>query len=182
MDIVYITAPNKVKPLEGEEDSDQRGWWFSARDETFVAQEQSEVHPGYEDSLDVIAKAFSEQGPFDGVMAFSQGAAFAAMICALQQSGDTRFSFSFVIIVAGFCSRSSGHAVLYKTPITLPSLHVFGDTDRVIQKDMSEELLTYFKDPKTIEHTGGHFVPTSAPQKKLYIAFLDPWLQEIRNR
>ena len=31
-----------------------------------MADEQSDVHPGYEDSLEVIAKAFSEQGPFDG--------------------------------------------------------------------------------------------------------------------
>ena len=46
--------------------ADQRGWWFSTKDETFLASEQSDVHPGYEESVEVIAKAFQEHGPFDG--------------------------------------------------------------------------------------------------------------------
>lgn len=181
-ELVYITAPNKVEPLEEDKSADQRGWWFSTKDDTFSATEKSDVNPGYEESLDVIAEAVKEQGPFDGLLAFSQGAAMAAIICALQEQGDERFPFSFVIIIAGFCSRSSGHLPLYQQPITIPSLHVFGDTDRVIPKDMSEELLACFKDAHTIQHPGGHFVPASGPQKKLYIEFLEPWLQQKQAR
>ena len=44
------------------------------------------------------------------------------------------FEFKFAILVAGFKSRSSGHSVFYSTPVTCPTLHVFGDTDRVIPK------------------------------------------------
>lgn len=44
--------------------------------------------------------------------------------------------FKFAILVAGFKSRSSGHSVYYNAPITCPTLHVFGDTDRVIPKGM----------------------------------------------
>ena len=43
-------------------------------------------------------------------------------------------SFNFAILVAGFRSRSSGHDDLYSNVITLPTLHVFGDTDKVIEK------------------------------------------------
>ena len=42
--------------------------------------------------------------------------------------------FSFAIFVAGFKSRSSSHDIYYKRPISCPSLHVFGDTDRVIPR------------------------------------------------
>lgn len=44
--------------------------------------------------------------------------------------------FKFAILVAGFKSRSAGHSVYYNAPITCPTLHVFGDTDRVIPKGM----------------------------------------------
>jgi len=38
--------------------------------------------------------------------------------------------------VAAFKSRSSGHSAYYTNPISCPTLHVFGDTDRVIPKGM----------------------------------------------
>ena len=39
-----------------------------------------------------------------------------------------------MILVAGFRSRQSQHDHLYKVPFSVPSLHVYGDTDKVIQK------------------------------------------------
>ena len=45
-------------------------------------------------------------------------------------------SFKFAILVAAFKSRSSGHSDYYTKPISCPTLHVFGDTDRVIPKGM----------------------------------------------
>ena len=44
--------------------------------------------------------------------------------------------FDFVILVAGFRSRQSQHDHLYKVSFSVPSLHVYGDTDKVIQKGM----------------------------------------------
>lgn len=48
------------------------------------------------------------------------------------------FNFDFAILVAGFKSHSIQHSSMYSTsnPITMPTLHVFGDTDRVIEKGM----------------------------------------------
>lgn len=45
---------------------DQRGWWFSTTSESFNAQEESDVDPGFSASLDCIAEAVKEFGPFDG--------------------------------------------------------------------------------------------------------------------
>ena len=75
------------------------------------------------------------QGPFDGILSFSQGAAFASLLCGVQeQNQGSPIKFSFVILIAGFKSRQSSHQSLYSSPITIPSLHVFGDTDKVISK------------------------------------------------
>ncbi|XP_038049418.1 esterase OVCA2-like isoform X2 [Patiria miniata] len=177
-ELVFISAPNKVQPAEGEEDLDQRGWWFSTTDHTFKASQACEVDPGLQESLTTVAEAFKELGPFDGVLAFSQGAAFAAILCALQSQGDTRFPFKFAVLVASFRSLSSSHAAFYANPIDCPTLHVFGDTDGVIPKESSEGLLPLFVNPQVLNHPGGHFVPASSPQKKVYLDFLEHWYKK----
>lgn len=128
---------------------------------------------GLEESLQAVAKAFCELGPFNGILGFSQGAALVAMICALKQRGDPRFQFDFAILVAGFKSRATEHAEFYQQPITIPSLHVYGDTDRVIPGEMSQELSSYFLNPVLLTHMGGHYIPVCAAQKKVYFPFLD---------
>lgn len=42
---------------------------------------------------------------------------------------------------------------------------------------MSDELLKNFRDPEVHRHPGGHFVPTSPPQKKAYLEFLSKFQQ-----
>ncbi|XP_033762026.1 esterase OVCA2-like isoform X2 [Pecten maximus] len=197
-ELVFVTAPNRVPPLPGEEgdksadtatdtpekQADQMGWWFSRKDDYYMAQDYTDCCKGYKESLDVVAQAIKEQGPFDGVLAFSQGAAFLSLICALreQNPSDSPFQFDFVILVAGFKSRQSPHQDLYSTKVSLPSLHVFGDTDKVIQKEMSEELLPCYTDKVILQHPGGHFIPASGPQKKAYTQFLDQMLERKKSR
>ncbi|XP_035695440.1 esterase OVCA2-like [Branchiostoma floridae] len=184
-ELVFVTAPLPVKPLENNDEEggaigaskeDQYGWWYSSNDDSFHAQDYTDVCKGFDQSVEVVKKVFKEQGPFDGVLGFSQGASFVAMLCALREKNEEPFVFDFAIMVAGFRSRSSQHDELYSTKITCPTLHVYGDTDRVIQKEMSVEMLQYFKEPVELNHQGGHFIPTSAPQKKVYLDFLNTFL------
>ncbi|KAK6166140.1 hypothetical protein SNE40_022903 [Patella caerulea] len=184
-ELVFITAPNKVPPLEGsaeagtgdDQNDEQRGWWFSRQDDYFMAQDKTDCCKGYEESLDVIKQAFIEQGPFDGVLGFSQGAAMVSLLCGLQESDpDSCPKIGFAIMVASFKSHSIPHAYLYEKKVTIPTLHVFGDTDKVIPKDMSEDLLPCYLDPVILQHPGGHFIPASGPQKKIYLDFLQQML------
>ncbi len=46
--------------------------------------------------------------------------------------------FRFVILIAGFKSLVSSHAVYYDHILQIPSLHVIGDTDTVIVKGKLE--------------------------------------------
>ena len=85
-----------------------------------------------QESLASVETQFKENGPFDGVLGFSQGAAMLGLICGLQQQGKLEFAFRFAIFVSSFKSRSAPHQYLYDEKITIPTLHVFGETDQVM--------------------------------------------------
>ena len=177
-DFTFVSAPNVIPSPETEAiEQPLTGWWFSKNDRSYLAQEYSGCCDGFEESLNVVAKALEENGPFDGIISFSQGSSMLSMLCALKEEGDPRFQdFKFAFFVAGFKSRQSQHQKFYEKKITIPSLHVIGDTDQVIPKDMSEELLKLYEDPVVVRHGGGHFIPTTSPQKKAYLDFLKPFL------
>ncbi|XP_051972032.1 esterase OVCA2-like [Xyrauchen texanus] len=184
VELVYISAPHQVPAIKHETnqelekgggDEDQRGWWFSdVQARSFNANQECESSLGLEDSLEAVKIAVKELGPFDGILGFSQGAALVAMLCALQEHKlEPDFNFRFAILVAGFRSVCSQHQRFYKGPaITIPSLHVFGQDDRVIPEQMSRDLLPTFDGAQILVHPGGHFVPAASAHRQTYQDFL----------
>lgn len=53
------------------------------------------------------------------------------LLCGLQQQSKLSFSFKFAIFASSFKSRSLPHHPLYSERITLPTLHIYGETDQV---------------------------------------------------
>ncbi len=51
-----------------------------------------------------------------------------------------------------------------------------------VLSEMSEELLQHFVDPVTLQHPGGHFIPASGPQKKVYQAFLQKMISNKKEK
>ncbi|KAI5620003.1 esterase OVCA2 [Silurus asotus] len=156
-------------------DGDQRGWWFSdSQNCTFDARQECESSLGLEQSLEAVRMAVKNLGPFDGILGFSQGAALVAMLCSLQgQKLEATFNFRFAILVAGFRSACAQHQYLYKgVNVMVPSLHVFGQDDKVIPEQMSQDLLPLFQGAHVLNHQGGHFVPASSAHKHIYQEFL----------
>lgn len=173
-EFVFITSPVAVPAVDDVQDKDSGcGWWFSRPDDYFKAQDESDCIKGFEESLKAIETCFEESGPFDGILGFSQGAAMLGLLCGLQQQGKLSFSFKFAIFSSAFRSRSTPHQYLYSEKITLPTLHIFGEADQVIDKSMSEEFLQYFDEPETLIHAGGHFIPATSAQKPTYLQFLE---------
>ncbi|XP_015501870.1 esterase OVCA2 [Parus major] len=174
-ELLIIDAPHPL-PAAAEDDPDgddpPRGWWFSGPG-TFEAGEAAAAPVGLDESLSTVAAALAEHGPFDGLLGFSQGAALAAMVCALRARGDPRFPVTFAVLVAGFASRSPAHGHFYREPIALPTLHIVGDTDAVIAAALSRELARCFVEPVILTHPGGHFIPAAPAQKKAYLEFLE---------
>lgn len=156
----------------GEEDP--RGWWFSdTQASSFNALQQCDESFGLEESVSAVKEAVKAHGPFDGILGFSQGAAFVAMLCCLQeQKPEPDFTFRFAVLVAGFRSLCKEHEKFYSTTLQIPSLHVFGLEDRVIPDHMSWDLLPSFQDPQVLIHPGGHFVPAASAHRQTYQDFL----------
>lgn len=175
-------APEGAGPDSGpcSPEEQPRGWWFSEEEaDVFSALEEPTVCRGLEKALETVAQALDTQGPFDGLLGFSQGAALAAFVCALGQAGDPRFPLPrFIILVSGFCPRGLGlKEPILQSPMSLPSLHVFGDTDRVIPSQESIQLASRFLGAVTLTHSGGHFIPAAASQRQAYLKFLDQFAE-----
>jgi len=168
----FITAPHLIPQTEGGEEN-LTGWWFSAEGRSYVAQDVTDFSAGLDESLDLVARNLKDHGPFDGILAFSQGASLLSIICSLREKGDERFqALCCAIFVAGYRSRQTAHQELYADLVTIPTLHVIGDTDQVIPRAMSDDMLRNFQDPVVLRHDGGHFVPSKSAQKSAYVDFL----------
>lgn len=186
VELVYLSAPLVAPPRtdvpekDGDaaavpaSEEDSRGWWFSdVQARSFSAHQQCEESLGLDESISVVREAVKLQGPFDGILGFSQGAALVAILCSLQeQKLEPDFTFQFAILVAAFRSACKEHQAFYETSIGIPSLHVFGLEDKVIPDRMSRELLPSFQDPQLLIHPGGHFVPAASAQRQTYQEFL----------
>ena len=84
----------------------------------------------------------------------------------------------FALLFAPFKSRSAAHAAFYdKKKISVPSLVVIGDDDKVIERPMSDDVLPMFEDVTVVRHSGGHYVPAGAEEKKLYTKFMQKVLK-----
>jgi hypothetical protein len=71
--------------------SDAFSWWFSSEDMMFDSKKPSDVCLGFEKSLALIEETFEKQGPFDGLLGFSQGAAFVGILCGMQETNCNFF-------------------------------------------------------------------------------------------
>ncbi|KAG2163760.1 hypothetical protein JADG_003499 [Aureobasidium aubasidani] len=145
--------------------------------------------PFYYNGLDValrrIADTIREEGPFDGVVGFSQGAAAAMMVASLLESGrkdvfdraETASGMSyptafvsenaaiqpplkFVVAMSGFGgTRVPEYQAFYHSKITTPALHILGRADGFIKPAMGQEVIDACANPQVLYHSGGHAVP-----------------------
>ncbi len=181
-DLTYVTSPLQYSPRgatraeilatlgEIPEYPMQRAWW--------LASEDTIDYEGFDTSLHYLEAIFREQGPFDGVIGFSQGGALTAVLAAMLP--HPVFTFRFAICISSFPSRAPAHAQYFEPRrIKLPTLHVLGLNDTMVAPDRSIKLFEAF-DPTTstlVKHDSGHFVPGAWPNSEIHAfvsRFLDP--------
>jgi pimeloyl-ACP methyl ester carboxylesterase len=124
------------------------GWWHEGFD-------------GWQRTRDWAVDLICGGPGFDGIFGFSQGAALAGLLTAVQESGSApaEFHFDFAVMVSGFTSDLPEHAELLRHKLTTPSVHVIGRRDVIVPRNDSLRLADRFADPLIIEHPGGHIVP-----------------------
>lgn len=133
---------------------------------------------GYDISLSHLKNVFSQEGPFDGILGFSQGAAMAAIISAQQEKLKGEMDFKFVVLCSGFAPHLEE---MEFGLIKCPSLHIFGNeqgNDRQIANQASKELASLYDGSCSviIEHDSGHIIPTRSPYIDEIKAFLGRFL------
>lgn len=180
VEFVFVSAPHVAPPLDeaAAEDGSGSSWWFNKDDGSFKGTNKCGPAIGFEKSLKSLEEIWNTQGPFQGILGFSQGACFAGLICSLAVRGMTPINPRFAIIASGFKSGSLAHKNYYEQKISIPSLHIFGETDEIIPKSMSIELAESFEEPNLLPHPGGHYFPATTQQKQIYIDFFQDQLQD----
>jgi len=135
-----------------------------------------------QDTLSWLQAQMKKQGPFDGVLGFSQGANFGVMLAAQSYHGVGK-PLSFFI---GLCPNAPGYVgqlpELFTEPLPVPALIVRGEQegyDEGIKKTLkgktidtqgeevvSAHVLKLFKDPQSHTHPEGHRPMPSAPKEQ----------------
>ncbi|GIY44031.1 hypothetical protein CDAR_262641 [Caerostris darwini] len=144
-ELVFINAPHEITTefcmTDNVEDGATipkkgRSWWFCDDSNDFNSRTKCDEAQGFQKSLDVVNEAFKSQGPFDGILGFSQGGALAALICALKENQEFVHDFYFVVIIAGFRSIAKCHQHLFSETLNSKSLHIIGEKDSCISKEV----------------------------------------------
>lgn len=161
---VYVDAPILA---DGES-----GWWNAV---SAGAESGGKHYQGWERSFELLQRVFEQQGPFDGVLGFSQGAALTGLLVGLRNQVAQPVAFDFAILVGGFVSNDPRHAELYsESPgASCPSLHVIGRSDSVVPPEASRALAARFEGATLIEHAGGHVIPRGPEVRRKFTEFLD---------
>ncbi|KAL2710848.1 Family of serine hydrolases 2 [Kluyveromyces marxianus] len=180
----YPTAPTKCSPADISTDIDDLG--ASSADDYHTWIVPDPVNNEYR--LPDITRTFLreyilEHGPFDGIIGFSQGAAVAGYLLTdlnhlLDLTEEQQPTLKFCILFMGFRFKPDVYQEQYiKHPIVVPSMHVAGQLDTVVDVAKIHDLHAACVEGTGtyLEHSGGHFVPNS----KGFVTKVAEWLQSL---
>ena len=175
---------------------DVRGWWTSGENTEaaaagqWVRPSQSRRAVGVDASLALLVETLEKEGPFDGILGFSQGAAMGSLLLAhvqqtvaLQQGGRVSGLAlpRFAILVAGFVPMDDRLQSLMASSSLAGSVAVMcvsGTEDALVPPARVATLADCFGGPSSsrvqvFSHPGGHGIPSNAAFRTAVKAFLD---------
>ncbi|GAA6004179.1 hypothetical protein JCM10207_002468 [Rhodosporidiobolus poonsookiae] len=147
-----------------------RAYWPNALDDTIpLASEFSAL-------VTYLASVLRTQGPFDGILGFSMGAATAALLAALVErpwlhpAFSAAFSstealhspFRSIVLCSGYLPLDPTFESWFDRPLDTAALHVIGKQDVVAPNDRSLLNVPRFKESTVLWHDGGHHIPRKA--------------------
>jgi len=163
-------------------------WWDTKPSSEYLTGGTETI--GIADTLEFLFKWIAEEesknGPFDGVLGYSQGGVLASYLCALASAPDAdgnhdlKFGFKFGIFFCAFKLPAQPYAQVYRQiKEAIPTLHVWGQNDPLVPANYSKELAHSFSPSSvTYSHSGGHVVPSNSPAKEAYLSFLQQFISQ----
>ncbi|CAI4052167.1 hypothetical protein SKDZ_15G4160 [Saccharomyces kudriavzevii ZP591] len=148
--------------------------------------------PDSSNSFEIDQKVFNylhnyvlENGPFDGVIGFSQGAGLGGYLVTdfnkiLNLTEKQQPALKFFISFSGFKLEDKAYQGSYDKAIEIPSLHVRGELDAVVAESRIMALYDSWPQNKRtlLVHPGAHFVPNSKP----FVSQVCNWVQVTINK
>ncbi|GAA0150629.1 esterase [Lithospermum erythrorhizon] len=126
----------------------------------------------------LLVRHITNNGPFDCLLGFSQGAALAGLLLGYKAQGNIlkyNPEFKLLISISGSKFREPTICkVAYAEPIMVKSVHLIGEKDWL--KLPTEELATAFEKPLVIRHPQGHTVPRLSEQDT---SIISKWTNEF---
>ncbi|KAF2816857.1 dihydrofolate reductase [Mytilinidion resinicola] len=201
---IPFTLPSAADTPEGQEPEQPDAWaWWRRKGDS-----EPYTYEGLEQGLDTIADVLKREGPFDGVIGFSQGGAMSAMVAALLEPGrregfeklykegcmrypesfeaDTGFitetihpPLKFAVSYSGFAARGVEiYRGFYEPKISTPVLHFLGTMDAVVEEARSLALV------ERCEKSEGRMVYHPGghflpSSQKAYVAALVGFIKEV---
>lgn len=179
--LIKTSDAGDLRPDSENLELNQKGWWFSRKDGYYKSTHQSELSEGIEASLkkvsDILLKAQNEDNsPFDGIVAFSQGACLLSIIChdICYKNEKDKYPFTFAMFFSGFKSAGLNHEYYYekdKIIRSIPSFHSIGEADAVVAPERGVALAEMYENAVIMKHEGGHLIANKAVHKQEYHKF-----------
>lgn len=195
-DLYYPCAPHSIDKKALFQSEAEKG--RDAAKEFSTSATSNEVYgwffrnPDCFTSFDIDEKVFHylhnyvlENGPFDGVIGFSQGAGLGGYLVTdfnriLNLTDEQQPALKFFISFSGFKLEDKAYQEDYHRIIQVPSLHVRGELDAVVAESRMMALYDVWPDNKRtlLVHPGAHFVPNS----KSFVSQVCNWIQGTSNK
>lgn len=165
MECIYIDAPHVIDGcypgLDAFSSGPFRGWAgpttksLSSKAAATVSTSAGIKADHWDESLEFIAKFCADNGPFDGVYGFSQGAAIVTNFSHPQIWRDrfhmTDCPWKFAILA---CGGAINHITISKYnggTIDIPSFHIHGKKDHLLSE--SREMTAYYNNSRMVVHS-----------------------------
>jgi len=128
-----------------------------------------------EKSVERVMEHIRSQGPFDVLVGFSQGCVVLHLVAGLLRERGEACPWKVSLLFNGMPVRDPRFARLFETPLTVPSVHIYGRQDHLYEYGKASQQATYV-DPVVLEHDEAHKFPTRQPRcKEVY----DEVLREV---
>jgi len=178
-DFTFVNGPLIVQPITSAGDLDApdveegklidettpieeqpRAWWRADDDGNYL---------DWDKTVDYLNDVLKKEGPFDGIVGFSQGGCLTGILASAFENPDrlpglqlpkNQGPFKFAVAVSGFRSRDKVHQKLFEKPIETPVLHVLGRADQIVDLERSQTLVDVCNNSRVELHDGGHSLPS----------------------